>query len=136
MACSTRLLALVAAAGFGAFAGVLVAQNPGFSRAIIQRGDASFPGYEAVVARLEVAPGVTGEWHTHAGDEISYVLEGEAELLIAGQPPRKISAGEAIVIPKGTVHNARNTGGAPMRALSIYVVDKSKPLATPASTPT
>jgi len=130
---STRSIALVAAAGIGMFAGVLVAQNPGFSRTIVQSGDVSFPGYEAVVTRLEVGPGVTGQWHTH---EISYVLEGEAELLIAGQPPRKISAGEAIVIPKGTVHNARNTGGAPMRALSIYVVDKSKPLATPASTPT
>jgi len=135
MARSTRFIALVAAAGLGAFAGVLVAQNPGFSRAIIQRGDASFPGYEAVVARLEVGPGVTGEWHTHPGDEIAYVLEGEAELLVAGQPPRKVLAGEAFVIPKGTVHNARNSGTAPVRALSIYVVDKSKPLATPAPAP-
>jgi len=50
-----------AAAGLGGAAGALVAQNPGFGRAIIQRGDVSFPGYEAVIARLEVGPGVTGE---------------------------------------------------------------------------
>jgi quercetin dioxygenase-like cupin family protein len=133
---SARFVAVTVAAGLGAFAGVLVAQNPGFSRAIIQRGDVSFPGYEAVVARLEVEPGVTGQWHTHPGDEISYVLEGEAELLIAGEPPRKVSAGEAIVIPKGTVHNARNSGSTPVRALSIYVVDRSQPLASPAPAPT
>ena len=135
MAGSTRLIALVAAASVGAFAGALVAQSPAFSRTIIQRGDVSFPGYEAVVVRLEIGPGVTGEWHTHPGDEISYVLEGEAELLTAGQPPRRISPGEAIVIPKGTVHNARNSGTVPLRALSVYVVDKSKPLASPAPAP-
>jgi quercetin dioxygenase-like cupin family protein len=129
------LLGLVAAAAVGAVSGALVAQSPGLSRAIVQRSDVSFPGYEAVVARVEVAPGLTGEWHTHPGDEITYVLEGEAELLVAGQPPRRISAGEAIVIPRGTVHNARNSGSAPVRALSVYVVDKSKPLATPASAP-
>ena len=132
---SKRFIAVVAAAALGAFAGTLVAQNPGFSRAIVQRGDVSFPGYEAVVARLEVGPGVTGEWHTHPGDEIAYVLEGQAELLVAGQPPRKVSAGEAIVIPRGTVHSARNSGATPARALSIYVVDKSQPLATPAPAP-
>jgi len=52
---SKRFIAVVAAAALGAFAGTLVAQNPGFSRAIVQRGDVSFPGYEAVVARLESA---------------------------------------------------------------------------------
>ena len=135
MARSTHLLPLIAVAGLGAVAGALVAQNPGFSRAIIQRGDLSLPGYEAVVARLEVGPGVTGEWHTHPGDEVAYVLEGEAELLVAGQPPRKVSAGEAIVIPRGTVHNVRNSGSTPVRALSVYVVEKGKPLATPAATP-
>jgi len=135
MSRSTRFIALAAVAGLGSVAGALVAQNPGFNRAIIQRGDLSFQGYEAVVARLEVGPGMTGEWHTHPGDEVAYVLEGEAELLVAGQPPRKVAAGEAIVVPGGTVHTARNSGSAPVRALSIYVVDKSKPLATPASVP-
>ncbi len=135
MAHSPRFVSLVAAAAVGAVSGALVAQSPGLSRAIVQRADVSFPGYEAVVARVEVAPGLSGEWHTHPGDEITYVLEGEAELLVAGQPPRKVSAGEAIVIPAGTVHNARNSGTVPVRTLSVYVVDKSKPLATPASAP-
>src|SRR6058998_4201416 len=132
MALSTRLIALAAAGGLAAFAGVLVAQNPGLTRTIIQKSDVSFPGHEAVIARIEVAPGGIGSWHTHPGDEIDYVLEGEAELLIAGQPPRKVAAGDAFVIPAGTVHNARNSGSAPVKVIGVFVVDKSKPFASPA----
>ena len=135
MALSTRLIALAAAGGLAAFAGVLGAQNPGLTRTIVQKGDVATPGYEAVVARIEVAPGGVAGWHTHPGDEIDYVLEGEAELLIAGQPPRKVAAGDAFVIPAGTVHNARNLGGAPVRVIGVFVVDKSKPLASPAPAP-
>jgi quercetin dioxygenase-like cupin family protein len=135
MAFSTRLIALTAAAGLGAFAGVLVAQNPGLTRTIVVKGDVATPGFEAVVARIEVAPGGVAGWHTHPGDEIDYVLEGEGELLIAGQPPRRVAAGEAFVIPAGTVHNARNPGSVPIRLVGIYVVDKSRPLASPAPAP-
>jgi quercetin dioxygenase-like cupin family protein len=135
MTLSKRLIALSAAAGLGAFAGVLVAQNPGLSRTIVVKGDVATAGYEAVVARIEVAPGGVAGWHTHPGDEIDYVLEGEGELLIAGQPPRRVAAGEAFVIPAGTVHNARNPGSVPIRLVGIYVVDKSKPLASPAPAP-
>jgi quercetin dioxygenase-like cupin family protein len=135
MAVPSRLIAVAAAAGLAAFTGGLIAQIPGVTRAIVQKSDVSIPGYEAVVQRVEVAPGGVAGWHTHPGDEISYVLEGEAELLIAGQPPRKVVAGEAIVIPAGTVHNARNSGSGSFKFVGVYVVDKSKPLASPAPTP-
>jgi quercetin dioxygenase-like cupin family protein len=135
MAISSRLIAVAAAAGLAAFAGAPVAQTPGLTRAIVQKSDVSIPGHEAVVARVEVAAGGVAGWHTHPGDEISYVLEGEAELLIAGQPPRKVAAGEAFVIPAGTVHNARNSGSAPVKLVGVYVVEKGKPLASPAPAP-
>jgi quercetin dioxygenase-like cupin family protein len=51
--------------------------------------------------RGEIEPGVSAPRHTHPGDEISYILEGEAELLIDGEPPRAVKAGEAFVIPAG-----------------------------------
>ena len=135
MALSTRWITLAVAACLGAFAGALVAQSSALTRTIVQKSDVSFAGHEAVIARIEVAPGGVGEWHTHAGDELDYVLEGEAELLIAGQPPRKVAAGDAFVIPAGTVHNARNPGSAPVKVIGVYVVDKSKPLASPAPAP-
>lgn len=34
----------------------------------------------------EMAPGAYAGRHTHPGDEISHVMEGEAQLLINGQP--------------------------------------------------
>lgn len=108
------------------------AQSPGLHRTLVHTADVAAEGREAVVARVEIEPGVVAARHTHPGDEISYVLEGEGELLIDGEAPRKVKAGEAFVIPAGKVHSARNTGAATMRLVGVYVVDKGKPLATPA----
>jgi len=118
--------------GLSLAAGVLLAQASGLTRTLVGRADVSVPGREAVVARVEVAPGARAGRHTHPGDEISYVLEGEAELLIDGQPPRVVKAGESFVIPAGVVHDAHNTGSAPTKLVGVYVVEKGKPLASPA----
>lgn len=116
-------------------AGALVAQNPGITRTVVTRADVSVPNREAVVARVEVAPGGVSGWHTHPGDEISYVAEGEATLMIAGQAPRKIVAGEGFVIPAGVVHNAKNDSASAVKLVGVYVVEKGKPLASPAPEP-
>jgi len=123
----------LALAGLALASGTAMAQNSGgLTRTIVTRADSSVPGRENVVARVEVAPGARAGRHTHPGDEISYVTEGEAELLVDGQPPRIIKAGEAFVVPAGVVHDAHNPGGAPVRLVGVYVVEKGKPLASPA----
>ena len=101
-------------------------------RTPVLTADVAAPGHQAVVVRGEIDPGASAARHTHSGDEISYVLEGEAELLIDGEAPRVVKAGEAFVIPAGMVHGARNPGGVPLRFVGVYVVEKGKPLATPA----
>jgi quercetin dioxygenase-like cupin family protein len=111
------------------------AQASGLSRVIVTKADVSVSGREAVVVRIEVAPGASAGWHNHPGDEISYVLEGEATLLIAGQAPRKVSVGEAFVIPGGVVHNAMNSGSIPTKLVGVYVVEKGQPLASPVAAP-
>jgi quercetin dioxygenase-like cupin family protein len=113
-------------------AGALMAQASGLTRTLVGRADVSVPGREAVVARVEVAPGAKAGRHTHPGDEISYVLDGEATLLIDGQAPRIVKAGESFVIPAGVVHDAHNDGSAPIKLVGVYVVEKGKPLASPA----
>ena len=110
----------------------LLAQSSGLTRTLVTRADVSVPGREAVVARVEIAPGAYAGKHTHPGDEITYVLDGDAELLVQGQPPRIVKAGEAFVIPAGTVHDAHNASDKPIRLVGVYVVEKGKPLATPA----
>ena len=124
----------VAAIGLAlaAAASVLYAQASGLTRTLLLKADVSVPGREAVVARVEVAPGAKAGRHTHPGDEISYVLEGEAQLLIDGQPARTVKAGETFVIPAGVVHDAHNTSAAPTKLVGVYIVEKGKPLASPA----
>jgi quercetin dioxygenase-like cupin family protein len=110
----------------------LLAQNSGITRTVVKKGDVSVPGREAVIARVEIAPQASAGRHTHPGDEISYVTEGEGEILMEGKPPLKVKAGDGFVIPGGVKHDAHNTGAQPLRLIGVYVVEKGKPLATPA----
>jgi quercetin dioxygenase-like cupin family protein len=119
---------ILAAASIGA----LFSQNPGIQRTVVHKADVSVPGREAVIARVEIAPGARAGRHTHPGDEISYVVEGEGEILVEGQPPRNVKAGDGFVIPGGSKHDAHNTGSTPLKLVGVYVVEKGKPLATPA----
>ena len=115
-----------------ALAGALLAQNPAIKRTVVKTGDVSVPGREAVIADVEIAPGGSAGRHTHPGDEISYILSGEGEILMEGKPPLKVKAGDGFVIPGGTKHDAHNTGTQPLKLVGVYVVEKGKPLATPA----
>ena len=115
-----------------AASGVLVAQNPGVTRTPVYKGDVSVPGREAIVARVEITPGSEVGRHTHPGDEISYVLEGEADIIIDGQPAKHVIPGDGFSIPGGKIHNAKNTGTVPLKLVGVYVVEKGQPLATPA----
>ncbi len=126
---------LAIGAGLATVAAALVAQAPALTRTIVAKGDVSVPGREAVVAKVEVAPGGVAGWHTHPGDEISYVIDGEVTLLVAGQAPRQVKAGEGFVIPAGVVHSAKNDGATAVRLAGVYVVEKGQPLASPASAP-
>ena len=123
---SFALLALAAVA--------LFPQNSGMQiqRTVVHKADVSVPGREAVIARVELGPGARAGRHTHPGDEISYVLEGSGEILVEGQSPRQVKAGEGFVIPAGARHDAHNTGAGPLKLVGVYVVEKGKPLATPA----
>ena len=128
----SRKLPLVVGAALAVAAGALFAQTSGLSRTVVGKADVSVPGREAVVARIEIAAGGRAGRHTHPGDEISYVVDGQTELLVDGQPPRIVRAGESFVVPAGVVHDAHNSGTEPVRLLGVYVVEKGKPLATPA----
>ena len=119
-------LTIVAVAG----ASVAIAQQTGIKRTPLQKLD--FPaGYNTVTAIAEVPAGGAAGRHTHPGAETGYVLEGELELLIDGQPPMKIKAGESYQIPEGAIHDAK-AGDKPFKVLGVYVVKAGEPLAKPA----
>ncbi|MFM9992054.1 MAG: cupin domain-containing protein [Burkholderiaceae bacterium] len=110
----------------------LIAQQTGFSRVLLQTQDLSTPGKVVVQARAEFDPGVAAGRHTHPGEELGYVLEGQLELRIDGQPPKMIKAGETFFVPEGLIHDGINTGTSKAKVLATYVVEKGKPVATPA----
>ena len=129
---SENIAAVAAGLSLLVTATVIYAQASGLTRTLVGKADVSVPGREAVVARVELAPGATAGRHTHPGDEISYVQEGELELRIDGQPPRIVKAGESFVIPAGVIHDAHNASSSAAKLLGVYVVEKGKPLASPA----
>ena len=86
----------------------------------------------AAIGIAEIAPGGTAGRHTHPGIETGYILEGEADVLIDGTPPLHLKAGDSYQIPAGAVHDAKVAGDKSLKVLGIYVVDKTKPLASPA----
>lgn len=114
-----------------ALAATLVAQN-GVQRTVVQKLDSSVPGREVLSVRVEFAAGASTGRHTHLGDEIDYIVDGEGEWLVDGQPNRKAKAGDSIIIPGGSVHEARNTGASALKVMAVFVVEKGKPLTTPA----
>lgn len=108
------------------------AQTVGVVRTMLQRMDApESAGYEIIMARGDVPAGAMVARHTHPGVETAMIMEGTGELMMQGQPNRKIAAGDSFQVPTGVPHALQNNG-TPMKIASTYVVEKGKPLATPA----
>jgi quercetin dioxygenase-like cupin family protein len=114
------------------FATTLSAQQPGFKRTVVQKQDLSVAGREVVQAVAEIPAGMAAGKHTHPGEEIGYVLEGSLTLMVEGKPPVTVKAGESFFVPPGTVHDGKNEGASTAKVLATYVVEKGKPLASPA----
>src|SRR5262245_7683612 len=104
----------------------------GVKRTDLQQHDLSIPGREAIQVRVDIAPGVLAPCHSHCGEDIIYVLEGTLEYVIDGKPPVTLKAGDVLFVPNGAVHSAKNVGNVNAAELATYIVEKGKPLVTPA----
>lgn len=125
-------LALILTATVG---GAGVAAPGGVTRTDLQRHDLSVHGRETVQARIDIAPGASAPWHRHPGEEVIYVIEGTLEYQLEGQEPVTVRAGEVLFVPHGVAHRARNRTGANGAELATYIVEKGKPLLSPADGP-
>ena len=54
------------------------------------------------------------------------------ELLVEGQPAKRLKAGEVFFVPAGVVHDGRNVGKGKAVVPATYVVETGKPVASPA----
>jgi len=128
----TRTTSFTTAALLAAMLASVAAQAPApFKRTVLQQGDLSAPGREAVMALAEIQPAAAAGRHTHPGEEIAYVLAGPVVIEIDGKPAKTYQTGEVFMIPPGAIHNAKNPGAAAVKIVSTYVIEKGKPVATP-----
>ena len=126
---TTRIMAVaVLIVGSGLALHVTQAQRRGIKRTDVQRHALGVPGREVIPVRVDFAPGVAFGKHSHPGEEIAYVLEGSLEYEVEGKPPVTLRAGDALFIPAGTIHAAKNVGSGNGAELATYIVEKGKPL--------
>jgi quercetin dioxygenase-like cupin family protein len=105
--------------------------TPNIKRTPLQTVDVPAGSYNAITAIAEIVPNAVIGRHTHLGPETGYMIEGEMTLMIDGQAPKVVKAGESYQVPAGVVHDAK-AGDKGAKVMGVYIIEKGKPLAIPA----
>ena len=110
--------------------------SPGFTSKAVQTSPITNDDTKQVVLMaVSIQPGAAVPPHTHPGDCVGALVEGNVELLVLGKEPRRLVAGDTYANPQGTVHWFRNTGEGAAKLLNTLVVIKGVPPVQPASIP-
>lgn len=89
------------------------AENPDFRKVL-------YTGSKSQLVEMRVPPGgeIGEETHAHVEQTLFFVSgAGEAVLDGAASP---VGPGDVVVVPPGTRHNFRNTGGEDLRLYTVY----------------
>ncbi|WP_029002811.1 cupin domain-containing protein [Azorhizobium doebereinerae] len=123
--------AICTAVGFAAIAEDAGAQTPGVTRTVLQKTE--YPGekYVSILMVAEFDANLKVARHTHPGLESTYLVAGGGTLSVKGQPDRVMAAGEGFQVPAEVPHSFQ-VGPEKVRLAITYVVEKDKPLASPA----
>ncbi len=105
---------------------------PGVKRVELHRWDVPGSAYAGISTAVEIEPNAGLPMHTHPGVEMAYVTGGAVTLAIQGQPEKVYKVGETFKIEANVPHSAKNAGTVPYKAVSTYIVEKDKPLVSPA----
>ena len=123
--------ALCAVTGFAAIGAEAQNAPGGLKRTIITRTDGPMDGHETVNVRVDIDAGALVARHTHPGIESSYVVDGALELSVDGQGTRTFRVGDGFQAPTRVPHSGK-AGDRPTTLAITYVVEKGKPLVSPA----
>jgi mannose-6-phosphate isomerase-like protein (cupin superfamily) len=75
---------------------------------------------QSQTAVMTIAPGAdAGPAEAHDGDQVIYVIEGEATVTVDGQT-LTVRPGTLVTIPAHARHHVRNAGSMPVFFLTIY----------------
>ena len=68
-----------------------------------------------------IYPGQGHEPHRHPGEEeVLYVISGKGSQTVGDGEPFDIQEGDAIYIPRDTLHSTFNTTWSPLRLIAVY----------------
>jgi quercetin dioxygenase-like cupin family protein len=97
-------------------------------------GKVEVPGsnYEVVFGITELAAGFKSGRHSHPGQVMAYVLDGEFWYHIDGQPEKIYKVGDSLQLPDRAVHNEGAAGNGPVKVMAVFVVEKGQPMVQPA----
>ena len=107
-------------------------QPPNVERKSLLQQDLSIPNYSTALVEVTIPAGGREGRHTHPGSAVVYVQQGALTLAMEGVPDKTYQVGESVFIPTGKIHEGINNGSATMKAIASFVVEKGKPLASPA----
>jgi|SRR5215831_11395482 len=111
----------------------VAAQQPTMiQRKILITQHLPIPGYQIVMAAVELPPGARSGRHTHPGAVVANIQEGVLTLDYEGRPTATYKAGDAVFVEAGKIHEDINNGTTPIKLIAAYVVEKGKPLTSPA----
>ena len=129
-------LSVVALVGGAALAQDKMAPAPAAPASNIKRTPLqkveNFPaGYNIVTVVAEIAPNTFAGRHTHPGVDTGYALEGSGTFIMEGKPDQELKPGDSYAVPAGVPHDVK-AGPNGLKVMAVYVVEKDKPVATPA----
>jgi quercetin dioxygenase-like cupin family protein len=99
-------------------------------RKVLLTQDLPIPGYQTVMAAVEIPAGGREGRHTHPGAVVVYIQEGVLTFDHEGKATMTYKAGESFYIEPNKIHEGINNGTSPVKAVATFVVEKGKPLTT------
>ena len=100
-------------------------------RTILQKADVPGTNLELIYAAVEISAEFKAGRHNHPGVVMAQVIDGDFWLQFDGQPEQTLRVGESLTLPDRVVHN-EGALDKPLKLIVVYVVEKGKPLASPA----
>jgi mannose-6-phosphate isomerase-like protein (cupin superfamily) len=86
-------------------------------RPLIDRTTASILQCSLAEEVLPAGKSVQPHYHTET-EEVYYILQGAGRMTV-GSEVRAVAAGDAVFIPRGSIHTLENTGETPMTILLV-----------------
>ena len=99
---------------------ILVAQTP----------VTGVPDKVFMLLTTDFPPGVGTGRHTHPGDEYGTLMEGAVMTRQDGGEWKTVSTGESYYVPANIIHETKNVGTVPAKAVNAFVLEKGKPRVT------